>query len=165
MALCHKDGAGLIKGVEPMEKPQFKTLREKIAYENIERVARYAAWDKLWHEATAAGYAAGDHMTPKPMAVVEAASIFSNEPKPGAPVYICSEGPCGFAWVNVKGANKGFGAWLLKTGKARKGYYGGAEIWIHAHNQSYERKYAHARAMAHIFKEAGVDCYASGRLD
>jgi len=148
-----------------MEKPVFKSLREKIAYDNIERVARYAAWEKLYSEAIAAGYAAGDHMTPRPMVVQEAASLFSNEPKPGSKAYYVSEGPCGFAWVNVKGANKGFGAWLLKTGKARKGYYGGAQIWVSAHNQSYERKEAHARAMAHVFQEAGIDCYASGRLD
>jgi len=53
VALCHKSGAELIKGVGPMTK-QFKTLREKIAYENIERLARYAAWDKLFSEAIAA---------------------------------------------------------------------------------------------------------------
>lgn len=144
---------------------QFKTLREKIAYDNVERLKRYAAWDKLWHEASAAGYAAGDHMTPRPMLVGHAAGITGNAIDHNKPVHYVSEGLCGFAWVNVKGANKGFGAWLLKTGKARKGYYGGAEIWIHAHNQSYERKMKHAEALAHVLKEAGVECYASGRLD
>ena len=65
----------------------------------------------------------------------------------------------------VKGANKGFGHWLIKQGIARKAYYGGAEMWIGAHGQSYERKTAHANAMVHVLREGGVDCWVWNRLD
>ena len=33
------------------------------------------------------------------------------------------------------------------------------------YGQSYERKYAHARAMAAVLREAGVNAYGEGRLD
>ena len=135
---------------------QFGSLKEKIAHEKAARAARDSAFEKLWAEASAAGYAAGDHMTPRAMIVTDC---------DGNPLEKVIEGVCGFAWVRVKAANKGFGHWLLKTGRAKRGYYGGAEIWIHAHNQSYERKLKHAQAMAHVLKEAGVEAYASGRLD
>ena len=138
-----------------MEK-QFGSLKEKIAFEKAERAARYAAFEKLWEQASAAGYAAGDHMMPRPMMVVD-------DSKERA--WIVNDGLCGFAWVNVKGANKGFGRWLIQTGRARRAYYGGAEVWISAHNQSYERKLKHAQVMAYVLKENGVECYASGRLD
>lgn len=135
---------------------QFGSLKEKIAHEKAARAARDSAFEKLWAEASAAGYAAGDHMTPRPMLVSDST---------GRPIEHVDEGLCGFAWLNVRGANKGFGHWLLKTGRARRGYYGGAEVWIHAHNQSYERKLKHAQTMAHILKEAGIEASASGRLD
>lgn len=136
---------------------QFKSLKEKIAFEKAERAARYAAFETIWNEAIAAGYAAGDHMTPRPMVVQDGFT--------GAVVDYVTEGLCGFAWVNVKGANKGFGRWLIQTGRAHRAYYGGAEVWISAHNQSYERKLKHAQVMAYVLKENGVECYASGRLD
>lgn len=135
---------------------KFASLKEKIAFEKAERAAKYESFAKLFNEAQCAGYAAGDHMSPKPMTVVDSDR---------SQAWIVSEGLCGFASVIVRKANQGFGHWLIKNGHARKAYYGGAEIWIHAHNQSYERKLAHARAMAHVINEAGIDCYTNGRLD
>ena len=135
---------------------QYNSLKEKIAAKKAERAQRYEAYLKLYNEAQAAGYAAGDHMTPRMMTVTD-----SN----GNVIERVSEGMCGFASVMVKGANKGFGHWLIKTGKARKAYYGGAEMWIGAHGQSYERKTAHANAMVHVLREGGVDCWVWNRLD
>jgi hypothetical protein len=135
---------------------QYSSLKEKIAAEKAERAQRYETYLKLYNDAQVAGYAAGDHMTPKPMGVVDPANGVA---------YLVNEGLCGFASVMVKGANKGFGHWLIKTGKARKAYYGGAELWIGAHGQSYERKTVHANAMVHVLREGGVDCWVWNRLD
>jgi hypothetical protein len=135
---------------------QYNSLKEKIAAEKAERAQRNFEFQMLLGKAEKAGYAAGDNMTPRPMTVTDSSGNVIDQ---------VNEGLCGFAWINVRSANKGFGNWLIKQGIARKGYYGGAEIWIHAHNQSYERKLAHARAMADIINEAGFECYANGRLD
>lgn len=135
---------------------QYGSLREKIAAEKLERETRYAGYEALFARANAEGFRAGETMTPRAMVVCRA---------DGTPIERVSDGMCGFAWVRVKSANKGFGHWLLKTGRARKGYYGGAEIWISAHNQSYERKLAHAQRMAQIFNENAIEAYGTGRLD
>ena len=135
---------------------QYNSLKEKIAAEKAERAERYAGFEKLFRDAQAAGYAAGDHMTPLPMLVTT---------RDGELIERVNEGMCGFASVIVRHANKGFGHWLKKQGIARKSYYGGMEIWIGAHNQSYERKVAHANAMVHVLREGGVDCHVSSRLD
>jgi hypothetical protein len=135
---------------------QYASLKEKIAAEKVERAARYEAYQELYNKAQAIGYAAGDTMTPRVMTVTDGNGVVIER---------VSEGMCGFASVIVHGANKGFGHWLLKQGFARKAYHGGAEIWIGAHNQSYERKMTHAQAMAHAINEAGINCYACGRLD
>ena len=139
-----------------MERKPYNSLKEKIAAEKSERLMRHNAYADLFKQAQAAGYAAGDHMTPRPMGVVDPAT---------GQAWRVSEGMCGFASVIVRHANKGFGHWLNKQGIARKSYYGGMEIWIGAHNQSYERKVAHANAMVHVLREGGVECHVSSRLD
>lgn len=76
------------------------------------------------------------------------------------------DGACGFAWVNVKPGNSAFANWLKKNGLARRdSYYGGVSIWISDYQQSYEKKMAHAAAMAGVLSAAGFKAYASGRLD
>lgn len=149
---------------ETNNAPRFSSLREKIAYEKQARLERNAAYADQFAKAYDLGMIAGRCHKPRAMAIVEA-DFITGKPLEGATVHIENEGPCGFAWVNVKGANKGFGHWLIKQGLARKGYYGGAEIWIGAHGQSYERKAKHADVMAEILRGFGINCYASGRLD
>ena len=138
-----------------MEK-QYATLREKIAAEKAARVAQYNDFEALFNRANRKGYAEAEAITPPAMQVYD--------PSRGLAWHV-SEGPCGFAWVTVKPANSAFGRWLLKNGHARKGYYGGAEIWISAHGQSMARKEAHARAMAEVFEAAGFKAYAGSRMD
>lgn len=48
---------------------------------------------------------------------------------------------------------------------ARPSYTGGLEYSIQAYSQSYDRKSAHARAMASYLVDNGIECYAGGRLD
>ena len=96
------------------------------------------------------------------MIVVYEADVYENRVGPDYdPIPIC-----GFGWVNIKPGNSRFARWLVKEGYARKdSYYGGVCIWIGAHEQSYDKKLAHANAMANHFQEYGIKCYASGRLD
>lgn len=119
----------------------------------------------LYAEAEAAGIAAGEAAAPRPMIVYEA-DVLTGRAKPDGQAWHVPEGVCGFAWVNIRPGTSSFARWLKAAGHARRdSYYGGVTIWIGAHGQSYERKMAHARAMAAVFAAAGIEARASGRLD
>ena len=118
------------------------------------------SFDSVYSAACKAGLNAATAMTPTPMAV-QNADIFGNR---FGPVSVIADGPCGFAWVAFKG-NTAFGRWAKKMGVAKKAYGGGLQIWISDFNQSMERKYAYARAFADTLNEAGIDAYASNRMD
>jgi hypothetical protein len=118
---------------------------------------------ELYNKANQAGHEAGIAHQPRPMIFTEA-DIHGN-PKPDAVQYYEPEGLCGFAWVVVKPATSSFARFLLKYKMARTGYYGGLQIWISEHDQSFERKQAHAEAMAKVLVEAGYNAYADSRLD
>lgn len=135
---------------------EYATLKEKIAADKVARAERHSHYETVFNSAVAEGLLAGQNHAPRAMKIQDS---FTGQ------VWVENEGMCGFAWVVVKSANKGFGHWLLKSGRARKSYYGGAEIWISEFNQSYERKAAMASAMAKVFNEAGFDSYAGSRLD
>lgn len=139
---------------------EYATLKEKIAAEKKARAEKHDHYRMVLDRAIAEGLLAGQNHTPRPMIVAESLPV-----KLTTQTWVVESGPCGFAWVVVKAANKGFGHWLLKSGYARKSYYGGAEIWISEFGQSYERKGAMAQAMAQVFTEAGFDAYAGSRLD
>ena len=143
-----------------MEK-KFASLKEKIAAEKVARAAKHESFAALYAKAQAVGFQAGETTKPRPMGIVECDAMG----RPIGPAHIEYEGMCGFASVIVRHANKGFGHWLITTGLARKSYYGGAEIWIHSHNQSYERKVAHANAMVKLMPDAGIEAHVSSRLD
>ena len=72
---------------------------------------------------------------------------------------------CGFAWVTVRPGNSRFANWLKKTDKASPAYRGGVQIWVSDYEQSYDRKLAHAQAMARVLSDNGINASASGRLD
>ena len=144
---------------------EYASLREKIAAEKVERVARYAKFEAAYAKAYAAGMAAGKAAVPEPMVVSEAEGL-SNRPKPGGKSWYVSEGACGFAWVSVHPGNSSFAKWLKKAGHADKHYGGGVSIWIGEHNQSIARKEAHAYAMAKVLREElNIKAYAGSRLD
>lgn len=132
-----------------------KTLREKIAADKVERQARYAAYEKLFLDAWMAGREAARNARPLPMVVTT---------YEGDVLDVVDDGMCGFGWVNVPG-NTSFGRWLKKTGKARPDYPTGLSIWISDYGQSYDRKAAHAGAMAAYLQVNGIPCRAGSRLD
>ena len=136
---------------------EYATLREKIAAEKAERAERYAAFENLFAQAHEAGMTAGRECVPVPMIV----SGYENQP--------VMDGPCGFAWVNVRPGNSSFAIWLVKTGRARKAYGGGVQIWVRYFDQSYTRKSEYADAMADVFRSSplteNLRIYAASRLD
>lgn len=121
-------------------------------------------WKALFLKAYDAGCAAGKAHSPTPMVVAQHANSWDDS-SPVEKAYYVPSGVCGFAWVTVRPATSSFGRWLLRSGEARKGYYGGAEINCPFFNQSYERKMAYAAAFADVLNEAGQKAYAGGRLD
>ncbi len=133
----------------------YKTLREKISAEKGERTARYAAYENIFLEAWREGREAARNCRPLPMVVTT---------YEGDVLDVVDDGACGFGWVNVPG-NTSFGRWLRKNGRARPDYPAGLAIWISDYGQSYERKAAHAGAMAAYLQRNGIKCMAMSRLD
>lgn len=78
---------------------------------------------------------------------------------------------CGFATVQVKGANKGFGKWLANNDGDKDSYHGGAYLYVRGFGQSWERKGAYARAYAKtataLLAEQGeeVDIWTTNNMD
>lgn len=132
------------------------SLREHIRAQREEREARYAGFRTLIEQATAAGRAAGEAIQPRPMNIVNPAT---------GQRYHVAEGVCGFATVRVTPGTTSFARWLVKEGIGYAAYGGGVAIPIHAHEQSLERKQAHANAFAAVLREQGIKAYPESRLD
>lgn len=126
--------------------------------------ATTTTFQALWAEADAAGQAAAEALTPRPMYVGTAKSLFDDSFDTTQPVYYVSEGVCGFAWVWFKG-NTAFGRWAKNAGLASKGYPTGLQLWVRGYGQSMQRKEAYARAFAEVLRNAGIKAYAESRMD
>ena len=133
----------------------YNSLREKISAEKKEREARYALFAQHWDGAWQAGVKAAHEEQPRVMRVYDEAGNLIDR---------VTEGPCGFAWLNVPG-NSSFGRWLKKQNIARPDYPTGLCVWISAYEQSHDRKAAHAYAMARYLQQQGIECSARSRLD
>lgn len=131
---------------------------------------------EIYREAHEAGYKAGLNCMPRPMTVVERENPFDSKSEIKNQWHV-PDGVCGFAWVKVPG-NSWFIRELKKKGLAsgnyngfsrevfRKASYGGGyTYWVSEHNQSYERKSAHAHAFADVLQKYGIKAYAMSRLD
>ena len=120
-------------------------------------------FSSVLHEATAAGYAAGTSVEVQPMRVYQS----DLTGRQLGPIETVADGPCGFAWVQIKPANKRFSKWLKEAGYADSSYEGGLTYWISAHGQSYTRKYAHAQAMVKVFEKhfPEIRFYSGCRMD
>jgi len=113
------------------------------------------AFRAIYDRAVEAGLAAGESVVPTPMHIVG-----------GGQHWEIPEGPCGFAWVNVKPGTSRFARWLKSEGLAQTdSYYGGVTIWISDYDQSHTQKSAHAKAMADSLSESGIKAYNGSRLD
>lgn len=119
----------------------------------------------LYDAAHAVGHTAATGQKPTPMIVTDLVNPFNDRSAVNY-AWFEPEGPCGFAWVNVKPGNSQFARWLKTNTHARAdSYYGGVSLWVRDYEQSYERKVAYARAFAAVLTEAGVRALGTGRLD
>ena len=125
----------------------MKTAKDRRAY--IENIL-------LMNRAKKAGREAVEGMEPKPMYAYDRYSQRT---------YTVSGGVCGFAWVNIKPARGSFVALLKRYEMGHKSYYGGFDWWIDDYDQSMERKYAYACAVAKALREAGLNATACSRMD
>lgn len=120
----------------------------------------------LYAKADAAGRAAVEKLEVVPMVVGQAKGVFGNDIDYSKPTYYVADGPCGFAWVNVKPANSKFAKFLKERLNARNdSYYGGVCLWVRDYNQSLQKKEAYAYAFARVLQEEGLKAYASSRMD
>ena len=80
-------------------------------------------------------------------------------------VDVVADGPCGFAWVNVKPGNCKFANVMKTQGLAHKSYYGGVDIWVSDYNQSMAKKSTYAIAFAKVLRDHGINAYSQSRMD
>lgn len=137
-----------------------KTVTAKAA-----KTAREAKFKDLLAKANAAGREAAERARPTPMIVGTPSTPLGDDIDPRKPVYYVADGVCGFAWVKFPGTTA-FARWARDKGYASKSYGGGFMIWIGDYGQSYQRKGAHAQAMAEVLREGGIKgAFADGRMD
>lgn len=119
----------------------------------------------LFANAHAAGMAAGTAVVPEPMYVVERVNPLDDTSAVKRAYPPVMDGVCGFAWVTIKPGTSRAAKYAKKALGARKGYYGGMEIWVAGFGQSLTRKEAYAEAFAKVLRDAGVTAYAGSRMD
>jgi hypothetical protein len=127
----------------------------------------YADLYKRGHEAA---MAAGREAIPVPMVVGTPVNLIGsltgtdNRINPATVEYV-PDGVCGFAGVVVHPATCGFARWARKAGYSYSHYPTGEYFPVREFNQSLERKEAGARAMAQVFRDAGLKVYVHSRMD
>lgn len=118
-------------------------------------------WDRAWN----AGVMAAEACNPTPMVVSEHANPIDDR-SPVVRSYTVPQGACGFAWIIIRPGNSKFANWIKKNNLGRTdSYYGGVNIWIGDYGQSFEKKEAHARAMAKVIANSGIKALPYSRLD
>lgn len=124
-------------------------------------------YEAIHNECHAAGMAAGQAINPVPMTVGHPTTPLGNDIDYSKPIYTVADGPCGFAWIDIKPGNSKLARGLKKIGVARKSVYGGVNIWVNEFDQSHDRKYEYARAYASRLRELTNEdrIYANSRLD
>jgi hypothetical protein len=110
-----------------------------------------AGFTELFAKAHAAGMAAGQAITPRPMYIEGYAPV--------------ADGLCGFAWITIRPANCAAAKYAKQHLGAGPHYGGGLDIWVHEFNQSHARKGAYAYAYAAVLQAAGINAVSGSRLD
>jgi hypothetical protein len=108
--------------------------------------------------------AAADSCTPTPMVVGSPSTPWGSDIDYAKPTYYVADGPCGYAWVKIKGRGA-FAKWAKQTGVARPSALGGYTIYPSLMTQSIERKEAWANAYAQVLRDHGIEAYVDSRLD
>lgn len=136
----------------------------------VNKQEKYDKFEELWERANNSAQQIAEEMTPRVMIVAQHANML-DDTSPVTRRWIVPDGPCGFAWVAIKPGNCSFAQWAKKYKDGYSAYYGGVHVSINEYNQSFDRKMAHARAMAEVLRrgleelDPKADVYADGRLD
>lgn len=117
---------------------------------------QYETEYEILQEAHLAGLYAGNTANPTPYQIVNGDNQVIDS---------LDDGLCGFAWITIRPARGKLVAYLKKRQWGSNGWNGGWEIWVSHFNQSYERKYAYAKAFAETLRTHGINAQAGGRLD
>ena len=119
----------------------LKPAEKKAFYESVHAAAHAAGWE-----------AAEAAVLPRYVAVQRANPL--DDSSEIVKVWDQPFELCGFASVQVKGANKGYGKWLVSSGTGETDTWnGGACFWVSSFGQSHGRKVAYASAYADTVKE------------
>ena len=119
----------------------LKPAEKKAFYESVHAAAHAAGWETA-EAAVLPQYVAVQHANP----LDDSSEIVKVWDQPFE--------LCGFASVQVKGANKGYGKWLVSSGTGETDTWnGGACFWVSSFGQSHGRKVAYASAYADTVKE------------
>ena len=137
----------------------LKPAQKKAFYESVHAAAHAAGWEAA-EAAVLPQFVAVQHANP----LDDSSEIVKVWDQPFE--------LCGFASVQIKGANKGYGKWVVASGTGgTDSYNGGAYIWVKKFGQSHGRKVAYgcayAESAAAALAEAGEETYVwvSERLD
>lgn len=109
-------------------------------------------WEELYNFACKEAMRVANEVIPTPMYI-------SGYPEP------IMSGKCGFAYVVVKDARKGFAKWLKNNKIGHQAYKGGWEISAGTHDQSFEKAKAYVETFEKILRQNGVECYSTSRFD
>lgn len=121
----------------------------------------------IHEEALLAANAAHKSAVPVPMVVGTPTTLFGNEIDRNKPVYLVSDGVCGFAYAIVRDARRPFAKWLIKTENGRySSYERGVCVSDRSGSQSLERKERWVAAYISVLSKHGIDkVYPYSRLD
>lgn len=129
-------------------------------------------FETLWAEASEKATEAWIGAEPTPILVYTPKGLFDDTPDTEKPMYVHSEGLCGFAWLVVKDGRTSFARWLAKNDiGSQSAYYGGRIIhpsdMVNADrkSQSHERKCQAMFVAAKVFRDAGINVEVIERLD
>jgi hypothetical protein len=107
-------------------------------------------WQAIFDLASTAADEAARRHVPKPM-VVEGRTYM--------------DGECGYAYVVVADARRGFGRWLRVSGNGSKHYPRGYAVGARGCGQSAERALAYCDAFARVLRRNGTSCQVKSYLD
>lgn len=129
-------------------------------------------FETLWTKATKKAREAWIEAQPAPILIYTPKGLFDDTPNIEEPMYVHSEGVCGFGWIIVKDGRTAFARWLAKHDiGTTSAYYGGRMVSSYdlvpedRKSQSYDRKCAAVYAAVRVLNEAGIQAEAVTRMD
>jgi hypothetical protein len=122
---------------------------------------------EIYDACDVAGSANVECFTPTAMVVQQHENMMDDN-SPVAKEWVVPDGPCGFAWINIKPATNAFCRWLKEEGIGRQdSYYGGCTIWVSNYNQSMQKKEQYANGFVKKLRELmpNLKAYSMSRMD